>query len=138
MGVGIGVDVLVGVGSGVFVGVGVGVYVGSGSGTGVSVGSGVCVAVGVNVAVTVNVGVRVNLGGRCVAALSMAPASAFATVAADFASRSAGSTTAVSISPSELHATKVANTPLSTIATAKKTPRRAQELYLCTYNIPKG
>lgn len=112
--------------------------VGVGSGLGVSVGTGVCVAVIVNVAVTVNVGVRVNLGGFWVVIFSAAPDADCVPVATAFTSGSPVSTVGVSVSLSEVHATINANAPLSTIATAKKMPRRAEEPYLPTYNILKG
>lgn len=108
-----------------------------GSGLGVSVGTGVCVAVTVNVAVTVKVGVRVTLG-RWVVIFAAVPDTDCASVATAFTSGSPVSTIAVPGSSSEVHATINANAPLSTIASAKTAPRRAQEPYLRTYSILKG
>lgn len=96
------------------------------------------VAVAVNVDVTVKVGVRVNLGGFWVVVFSAAPDAGCVSVATAFTSGSPVSTIGVSVSLSEVQATITANAPLSTIATARRMPRRAREPYLPTYNILKG
>lgn len=96
------------------------------------------VAVAVNVDVTVKVGVRVNLRGRWVVIFAAASDPDCVSVVTAFTSGSPVSTIAVSVSLSEVHATINANAPLSTIAAAKRMPRRAEEPYLPTYNILKG